>query len=92
MHLKGTGVPTMSFALGMMVNKRYQATGAQATRFGVRNPCRFFPKWSPKLCVVKNWVFHRGVRRDPPFSSQSMMMNMADLFGTAKFVHLRFLP
>ena len=75
-----------------MVNKRYQATGAQAIRFGVRNPCRFFPKWSPKLCVVKNWVFHRGVRRDPPFSSQSMMMNMADLFGTAMFVHLWFLP
>jgi O-methyltransferase involved in polyketide biosynthesis len=79
------------FAVRMM-NKRYQATDAQSAKSSVGNAHRLFPRWSPKLHVVDSWVFHRGVRRDPFFSSQAMMMNMSDLLRSGKFVHLQFLP
>jgi O-methyltransferase involved in polyketide biosynthesis len=76
-----------------MTNKRAEKAGMeQRARSAVNNARKLFPSWSPKLQVVDTWVFHRGVRRKPFFSAQSMMMNMADLFGSGKFVHLRFLP
>ena len=74
-----------------VVNRRLKDSGVPSTSFGVGNPHRLFPAWSPKLDVIESYAFYHGVRRDPCWSLTTKMIAIVSRV-MGKFVHLRFMP
>jgi O-methyltransferase involved in polyketide biosynthesis len=75
-----------------IVNKRFKGTGIPKMDFGLGNPHRVIPIWSPKLKVLFTCGFYEGIPRDPKWKKETITkMNMIDKLKTGKFVHLKFI-
>ena len=74
-----------------MVNRRLKKTGTPIMHFRLDNPSKDISRWSENLEAVNVHSFWYGIPRDPRWSWQTrLMINLADLIKSGRYVQLRF--
>jgi len=77
-----------------VVNLRAKKAGEKELRFhfGVGNPTKIFPKWSPKIQVYDWYTIWARIELNPNWKDQSISaIKKSERIKAAKIVHLKFL-